>query len=164
MTATPDTDHGITDEQQEAIGAALAQYAEAAPFPANALQDMIDDLLPVLAAIRRQAAADALTEQARRINKQASFYEEMRRSAAQKGNTDSYETWSVHASQARNDATSCLQAARDKIAEGWAHICAAQTWATRDDPGYGCDTPVENEGDYCPRHEPEDDEDRWAEK
>jgi hypothetical protein len=159
----PDTDHGITDEQQEAIGAALAQYAEAAPFPANALQDMIDDLLPALAAIRRQAAADALREQARRINKQASFYEEMRRSAAQKGNTATYETWSVHAAQARNDATSCLQAAKDKIAEGYEHTCAAQTWATRTDPGYGCETPVPDAGDYCTKHEPEDDENRWAE-
>jgi hypothetical protein len=164
MTATPDTTTEQDEAVTEAIEAALAvcESDEGLPLETVLTDVFMEHLQPVLAAIRRQAAADALTEQARRINKQASFYEEMRRSAAQKGNTDSYETWSVHASQARNDATSCLQAARDKIAEGWAHICAAQTWATRDDPGYGCDTPVENEGDYCSKHEPEDD-DRWAE-
>jgi hypothetical protein len=160
MTATPDTTTE-TDEALDELTNAVHKYFD---FRDLATTDALEDVIaPIVAEIRRQAAADALREQARRINKQASFYEEMRRSAAQKGNTATYETWSVHAAQARNDATSCLQAAKDKIAEGYEHTCAAQTWATRTDPGYGCDTPVPEAGDYCTKHEPEDDENRWAE-
>jgi hypothetical protein len=163
MTATPDADHGITDEQQEAIGAALAQYAEAAPFPANALQDMIDDLLPTLAAIRRQAAADALREQARSLTKTASSMREQARAHDANGKRDSSIIYNSLADAYYGSASRLWVSADNKIAEGYEHTCAAQTWATRDDPGHDCENPVENEGDYCDRHEPEDDDDRWAE-
>jgi hypothetical protein len=164
MTVTPDTDHGITNEQQEAIGAALAQYAEAAPFPANALQDMIDDLLPVLAAIRRQAAADALTEQARHFDGRARFWRDLQRSHEAKGRPESADPYRHYADQAHRTADYLRKEAKGIIAEGYEFECAATfppaTWSS---PGYGCETKVPNEGHYCDACEPEDDEDAWAE-
>jgi hypothetical protein len=155
MTVTPDTDHGITDEQQEAIGAALAQYAEAAPFPANALQDMIDDLLPALAAIRRQAAADALTEQAELFKRRAVFFQTMQRSREQAGDQPSADIYENYADRAYWSGYQLSNAAAEKIAEGYPFECAAFSQE--------CETRVPDAGDYCTKHEPEDDENRWAE-
>jgi hypothetical protein len=69
------------------------------------------------------------------------------------------QTFRDFAQQAGTDARALNEAADDVIAEGWEHTCAQTTPATRDDPAYGCDTPVEHEGDHCPRHEPCDDYD-----
>jgi len=35
--------------------------------------------------------------------------------------------------------------------------CPVEYPATREDPGYGCEEEVENDGDFCRAHEPVDD-------
>jgi hypothetical protein len=46
------------------------------------------------------------------------------------------------------------------------HYCPAQTFAGRyyidPEPPEYCEEEVENEGDYCPKHEEQDDEDPWG--
>lgn len=34
--------------------------------------------------------------------------------------------------------------------------CPVEFPATREDPGYGCENEVDNEGDLCPEHEADD--------
>jgi hypothetical protein len=113
---------------------------------------------PAVAAIRRHAAAQALRAQADRLSKKRAAY---LANAAQPmfAGTPMADSYRDFAQQAGNDAWMLRTAADDVIAEGWEHTCAQTTPATREDPAGGCETPVENEGDYCPRHEPADDYD-----
>jgi hypothetical protein len=160
MTVPPDAEQ---TEQDEALLEVLTEWAQVWPDPEDAARNALEGLQPVLAAIRRQAAADALKEQARAIGKTADFFRQQARAIEGKSMT-SADIYRAMADQCNNDSNRLAKAARDVIAEGYEHTCAAQTWATRDDPGYGCDIPVPEAGDYCPRHEPEDDDDpRWAE-
>lgn len=144
---TPDT---ATDEALEDLLDAICNTHVYDDWEA-----MREAAAPHLAAIRRHAAADALNEQARRITKVASFYEQQARSGAAKGQQLSSDTYALRASQAHGDAGMLRNAARDKIAEGYAFECAAFSQE--------CETRVPDAGDFCNRHEPEDDEDRWAE-
>jgi hypothetical protein len=158
MTVPPDAEQ---TEQDEALLEVLTEWAQVWPDPEDAARNALEGLRPVLAAIRRQAAADALKAEARGLDRLGAFFSKQKIAMH---DTRSAETYAVHAAQAHADANRLHRAAADVIAEGYEHTCAAQTWATRTDPGYGCDTPVPEAGDYCTKHEPEDDEDpRWAE-
>ena len=147
-------------EQDEALHNHIEAFIGTLSVDTDAANRLIESLAPHLAAIRRHAAAEALREQAARLGAVNSQY--IKRLKHYDYDSDAYKLTFARAGQASADAARLRNAAHDIIAEGWEHACAASWAATRDDPGYGCDTPVEHEGDYCPRHEPEDDEDRWA--
>jgi hypothetical protein len=117
-------------------------------------------LAPIIDEIIRQAKAQALREQAKILGK--------RRAALLMKSADPVfigspmaATYRDMSQQAGADAGMLYRAADDVIAEGWEHTCAATRPATWEDPAEGCETPVEHEGDYCPRHEPADD---WNEE
>jgi hypothetical protein len=119
--------------------------------------DVMKQIAPALGAIRRHAAADALRAQADRLGKLAAGY--IKLAAAEPPASDNADMYNFSAIQCRTDGRMLRRAADEIIAEGWEHTCAQTTPATREDPAYGCETRVENEGDYCPRHEPADDYD-----
>jgi len=114
-------------------------------------------LAPALAAIRRHAAATALHEQAKRLARASTdhFSQVVKYPALSPEQAESL----ACGRQASTDARSLRRAAEALIMEGWEHTCAAYTWATREDPAEGCETRVENEGEYCERHEAADDYD-----
>jgi len=126
-------------------------YAVEGPFARDDYEAVHEALAAPLAAIRRHAAATALHEQAKTLRAQASVY--MLRAAKDVPGADQ---WTVCL---RSAARSLDSAADDVIAEGWEHTCAQTTPATREYPAEGCETPVENEGEYCERHEAADDYD-----
>jgi hypothetical protein len=166
MTATPDP---TTDEPTETdVEIAEALYAagaycgscdyEAGPCPDcnDCLLSYVKALQPALAAIRRQAAVDALTEQARHLDGRARFWRDLQRSHEAKGRPESADPYRHYADQAHRTADYLRKEAQGIIAEGYEYECAAG-WDQ-------CENRVPEAGDYCPRHEPEDDEDpRWAE-
>jgi hypothetical protein len=116
-----------------------------------------DVIAPALATIRRHAAADALKQQADRHSRIARGF--MGQAAIVEPGI-ARASLIVNAKQTQACARRLRDAADDLIAEGWEHACAAETHgATRIDQASYCEEPVENEGDYCPRHEPADDHD-----
>jgi hypothetical protein len=154
---TPDTTTE-TDERVDDLIYAIEVHFEGPDYDA-----IKETLAPYLAAIRRQAAADALTEQSRSLAKLGGFMRKQASSHVRSGREQTAITYEAMADTYYGSANKLTKAAADKLAEGYDFVCAAQTWATRDDPGYGCETRVPDAGDFCNRHEPEDDEDRWAE-
>jgi hypothetical protein len=115
---------------------------------------LVDVIAPALAAIRRHAAAEALRGQAAVLRHIGNGH----RISAGQFEGDAAIRFDAFAIQNSNNARRLDAAADDIIAEGWEHQCAQTTPATREDPAEGCETPVENEGDYCPRHEEGPDE------
>jgi hypothetical protein len=152
MNNQPDTE---TDELAYAL-------IDALPEILTDHEDLISQIAEPLAAIRRHAAADALKQQAKSFAKLGAFNQTQERALASKGDTRSANIYAIQSEQCYRGADRLRRAAADLIAEGYEHTCASFTWATRSDPGYGCDAPVETEGEYCSKHEPEDD-DRDAE-
>ena len=151
----PDTE---TDETfVAALEDAFAEAESADGLPeGTVLTDLfMGHLEPVLAQIRRQAAADALTEQARSLGKLGSFMREQARAHVAKGNTMTAVSYDAMADTYYSSANKLTKAAADKLAEGYEFECAALAQE--------CDQRVPDAGDYCPKHEPEDDENRWAE-
>ncbi|WNN96002.1 hypothetical protein SEA_HIRKO_52 [Arthrobacter phage Hirko] len=145
-------------ELDEAVIDAVFMWEGTLEAPANFPGTLDEALAPHLAAIRRHAAATALRQQADRLGRQRENY--LRKSASpQFARTPLAATWRDFAQQSGVEARKLRAAAQIIIEEGWEHQCAAETPATREDPAEGCETPVENEGDYCPRHEPADDYD-----
>jgi hypothetical protein len=118
---------------------------------------MMQAIAPALAAIRRHAAAQALRQQADRHNSIGRGF--MAQAATVEPGSVTHASLILNAQNAHTCAGRLRRAADEIIAEGWEHTCAASTPATREDPAEGCETPVEHEGDYCPRHEPADDHD-----
>jgi hypothetical protein len=149
MTATPDTTHTDLDHK-EALFGVIANYTRDQPYPDNASQEMFEDLEPVLAAIRRQAAADALTEQARHLDGRARFWRDLQRSHEAKGRPESADPYRHYADQAHRTADYLRKEAQGIIAEGYEFECQE------------CDTPVPDAGDLCEQHDV-DDENPWAE-
>ncbi len=127
-------------------------------LPNDDAVDAMAAIAPALAEIRRHAAAAALRQQATRLGKISTGYVNLAVGAVP--GSDSADLWAAYATQARADARLLLRAADDLIAEGWAYTCTQSTPATREDPAEGCEAPVQNEGDYCPKHEPADDDPR----
>lgn len=143
----------LDDEREELI------YAVENAFARDDYDEIRAALAPALAAIRRHAAAAALREQADRLGKLRGDLLRLSARPAFAGLAIS-KTYLDQSQQAGQDAHMLRLAADDMIAEGYEHTCA-MTWpATREDPAEGCETPVEHEGDYCPRHEPADDDPR----
>ncbi|WP_427130370.1 hypothetical protein [Pseudarthrobacter sp. S9] len=142
----------------EAIDAAFATYQDAYVMEADDhLSTLIlDALAPVIAGIRREAAAEALKTQAALISRSSNNWRML--AASHGGEGFQAESYRTHSNQAAIDAGRLRDAAQDIIESGWEHTCAATFPATREDPGYGCENPVQHEGDYCARHEPEDDQ------
>lgn len=127
-------------------------------LPNDDAEEAMTTIAPALAAIRRHAAATALRGQAKIIGQQSMNF--AKRAGGRKAGTRLYDVDMAYSQQARVDARRLRTAADDVIAEGWEHACAVPMWpATREDPAEGCETRVENEGDYCPKHEPADDYD-----
>lgn len=147
-------------EQDEALTEALIE-ALAAATDGQEGEDLAADLLtaitPAIAAIRRHAKAEALREQSARLFRVGDQHLET--ANAHPNGSAPRMALLAWATQARVDARYLGRAAEAIIQEGWEHACAAEFPATREEPGYGCENPVENEGDYCARHEPEDDHD-----
>jgi hypothetical protein len=144
------------EELDDELEAAIYEYIDFDHNEITSAKTPLEAIAPALAEIRRHAAADALRAQAKILGK--------RRAAllAQSINCDSTpaaDAYRNQSAQAGADAGTLYRAADDVIAEGWTETCAAATPATREDPAEGCETLVENEGDYCPRHEPADDYD-----
>jgi hypothetical protein len=145
------------NEEDNAVIDAVFMWEGTLEAPADFPGTLTEALAPHLAAIRRHAAADALRVQASKLR---AAYKAMSRQAQAYTNGSEAETHvAACADQARRDARALENAADDVIAEGWTETCAQTTPATREDPAEGCETRVENEGDYCPRHEPADDHD-----
>lgn len=150
----------LDDQLAQALEDALAKH-----YPSDLGPGFIDfdvallmtAIAPALAAIRRNAAADALKQQAAVLGQQSMNF--AKRAGGRKIGTRLYDVDMAFSQQARVDARRLRRAADDVIAEGWTETCAQTTPATWDDPAEGCETPVENEGDFCPRHEPCDDYD-----
>lgn len=158
MTAETTNEQDEPTEQEEALYSAVAVTLE--DITGHWREDdnarMLQALRDPIAAIVRQATAEALNTQAARLGAVNSQY--IKRLKHYEYDSDAYKLTFARAGQASADAARLRNAARDIIAEGWEFTCYATWAATRDDPGYGCDAPVENEGDYCDRHEPEDDD------
>jgi len=149
-----------TPEELEAEHAEQVEnliYAVEGPFARDDYEAVHEALAAPLAAIRRHAAATALREQADRLGKKRAA--NLSLATGQFAGTEFEATYRAFAVQASTDAGMLRRAADDVIAEGWEFTCAQTTPATREDPAEGCETRVENEGDYCPRHEPADDYD-----
>jgi hypothetical protein len=144
-------------ELDDALEAAFYDYIDNDHGSMTSPNTPLDVIAPHLAAIRRHAAAQALREQADRLGKISAKYVHLANDATP--GSGPADMWAAYATQARTDGRMLLLAADDVIAEGWEFTCAAETPATREDPAEGCETPVENEGDYCPKHEPADDYD-----
>jgi len=163
---TPDTqqDPAEPTEQEEALYSAVAVALEDITGYWRELDNahMLQALRDPIAAIVRFEVAAHLTEQARSLRNLAAFYNKHAQTDRRDRILDA-EIYATRASQALADADKLRRAAEDKIAEGYEHTCAASFAATWSDPGYGCETRVPDAGDYCSKHEPEDDEDRWAE-
>jgi hypothetical protein len=158
MNTTPDT------ETNEAVGQlcdAALMWEGSLEAPADFPGTLTEAFAPIVAEIRRHAAADALKQQAQALRQVNRNY--LKQLQGYEHGSDAYKLTFARGQQVSADARRLENAAHDVIAEGWEHTCYATWAATRDDPGYGCDNPVEQEGDYCSKHEPEDDEDRWAE-
>ena len=149
-----------TTEQDEQLLEILAPWVRDQPYPANAVSELLEDLAPHLATIRRQAAADALREQAAAFSRQGKFFRDQQRSLERKGDRASADVYREQADALYRAAAATNRAADDTIAEGYEHTCAARFEATRTDPGYDCDARVPEPGDFCPGHEPADD-DMW---
>jgi hypothetical protein len=145
------------NEEDNAVIDAVFMWEGTLEAPADFPGTLTEALAPALAAIRRHAAAQALREQADRLGKISAKYVHLANDATP--GSGPADMWAAYATQARTDGRMLLLAADDVIAEGWEFTCAAETPATREDPAEGCETPVENEGDYCPKHEPADDYD-----
>ena len=141
---TPEQIQAEQAELDEAVVEAVFEWTGALPSRPDAPGNLPEALAPALAAIRRHAAADALKQQADRLQKAVGSH--LTRSE--------YDT----AAGLRVAVRRLRTAADDVIAEGWEHTCSWEAPATREDPGYGCEEPVETEGDYCARHEPADDD------
>ena len=150
-----------TTEQDEQLLEVLTEWASVWPDPDEAATEAMKAMQPTLAAIRRHAAAQALREAARSTEKIAAFMRQQQNAVAAKGDELTATLYGGQADARYSVAHSLRRAAADTIAEGYEHTCAARFEATRADPGYDCDARVENEGDFCPGHEPADD-DPWA--
>lgn len=149
---TDETEH---DEQLEALTEAAMMWEGRLEAPADFPGTLTEALAPIVAAIRRQAAADALKEQARALGKTADFFRQQARAVEGKSMT-SAEIYRTKADQCNLDANRLHREAQGIIAEGYEYTCEAG-WDQ-------CENRVPDAGDYCDRHEPEDDEDpRWAE-
>jgi hypothetical protein len=103
-----------------------------------------------IAAIRRQAAADALTRQARHMDGRARFWRDLQHAHENKGRPESADPYRHYADQAHRTADYLRKEADGIIAEGYEYECQE------------CDTPVPDAGDLCEQHDV-DDEDKWAE-
>lgn len=112
---------------------------------------IMTDLAPVIANIRRHAAADALKAQASHLHRvSAEQFEAAGRSNP--GSVTAIQRY-AGADQLRFTARTLTRAAQTTIESGWEHACAVEFPATREDPAYGCENPVENEGDLCASHD-----------
>ncbi|QDK01933.1 hypothetical protein SEA_VIBAKI_53 [Arthrobacter phage Vibaki] len=151
---TPEQIQAEQDELDDQLHDVVVDWVEDGPPSTKALAAA---LAPALAAIRRHAAAAALHEQAKRLARASRdhFSQVVKYPALSPEQAEAL----AYGRQANTDARSLRRAAEALIMEGWTETCAAETPATREDPAEGCETPVENEGDYCPRHEPADDYD-----
>jgi len=141
-----------TPEELEAEHAEQVEnliYAVEGPFARDDYEAVHEALAAPLAAIRRHAAADALRAQAKRLRQRAALDD--KRADTLRGHAHGV-LYRDYATQTRICARQLDSAADDVIAEGWTETCAQSTPATREDPAEGCETRVENEGDYCPRH------------
>lgn len=150
MNTTPDTQQ----EQAELDAMLLDDITDVVPSRGHA-ESLFEIIAPTLAAIRRQAAADALRGQARSLTKTASSMREQARTHDANGKRDSSIIYNSLADAYYGSASRLWVAADEKIAEGYEFECAAFSQE--------CETRVPDAGDYCSKHEPEDDEDRWAE-
>ena len=134
----------LDNEREELI------YAIEGPFGRDDYDEIRAALVAPLAAIRRHAAATALREQADRLGKKRAA--NLSLATGQFAGTEFEATYRAFAVQASTDAGMLRRAADDVIAEGWEHTCAVEYPATRENPGYGCEVAVENEGDTCLYH------------
>jgi hypothetical protein len=148
---TPDT----TTEQDEALLEVLTEWAQVWPDPEDAARNALEGLQPVLAAIRRQAAADALTEQARHLDGRARFWRDLQTAHEAKGRPESADPYRHYADQAHRTADHLRKEAAGIIAEGYEFECASGS--------AGCCEPVPDAGDMCPDCEANEYDDRWAE-
>jgi hypothetical protein len=153
---TPDT-----QQDEETFVAALedafaaAEHEDGLPEGTVLTDLFMEHLRPALAAIRRQAAAEALTEQASAFDRQAGFFVKQQNAMLAKGDHASADVYTEYVDHGHRAATKLRQAAADKLAEGYEWQCAS---------GRGCDTPVPDAGDECARcHAEGDDENYWEE-
>lgn len=161
---TPDTQQEQAELDQSIADTLYAAGAycgscdyESGPCPDcdACLTSYVKALEGILADVKRQAAAGALKEQARALGKTADFFRQQARAVEGKSMT-SAEIYRAKADQCNLDANRLHREAQGIIAEGYEYTCEAG-WDQ-------CENRVPDAGDYCPRHEPEDDEDpRWAE-
>jgi hypothetical protein len=122
---------------------------------ALAAQTLAGHIAPALAAIRRHAAAHALHAEATRLHREA--FEHFKQASTYPAGSAEQRDELAYGRKAGVSGRGLRRAAESLIMEGWEHTCAAETPATREDPAEGCEALVENEGEYCPRHEtPED--------
>jgi len=145
MNTTPDTE---TDEELEELLDAICNtrvYDDRAA--------MREAAAPILAGIRRHAAAEALNEQGNSLTKTGRRMREQARAHDAKGKRDSSIIYNSLADAYYGSASRLWKAADDKIAEGYPFECAAFRQE--------CETRVPDAGDYCSKHEPEDDENPW---
>jgi hypothetical protein len=149
MTVTPDTE--TEQELDDSLVAGIEAFYDLDSPTRETLHDYIS---APLAAIRRQAAADALTEQARHFDGRARFWRGMQHAHEAKGRPESADPYRHYADQAHRTADYLRKEAKGIIAEGYEYTCEAG-WDQ-------CENRVPDAGDYCDQHEPEDD-DRWAE-
>lgn len=150
MTVTPDTQQ---TEQEQALLDHIDEFLSDECVDNDAAIRLFEDLEPLLAAIRRQAAADALRKQAKSFENSARMFREMSKNANRSNDQDSDMIYWTRASQAMTHAEACRREADGIIAEGYEYECAG-----------GCETPVPDAGDECAKCYAEgDDEDRWAE-
>lgn len=155
MTVPPDTQQQREAELDQELVVALAEALEGhiGFKSAERGEDVANTIAPVIAAIRRQAAADALSNKARSLDASARMFRELSEGRNRRGDHQSALIYASHAGQAASDAASLRREAEGIIAEGYEYECAG-----------GCETPVPDAGDECVKCYAEgNDEDRWAE-
>ncbi|QKY79003.1 hypothetical protein Jinkies_55 [Arthrobacter phage Jinkies] len=158
MTVTPDTqfeaetDENFVEALEEAF--AVAESDDGIPEGASLTDLFMEHLQPALAAIRRQAAADALNARAKSFDASARLFRDMAAGRDAKDDPMSARIYTAHATQAGTDANACRTEADAVIASGYEWQCAS---------GTGCCSPVPDAGDLCKECEANEYDDRWAE-